>query len=404
MDKDLLQDLSMEYGDSFYLLHSDVFRNNYSDMLNAFRKLYHSTEIAYSYKTNYTPTLCRIINESGGNAEIVSEMEMWLAEKIGVSAGHIFYNGPYKKEEFVEKLMLGGGHINLDGAYEVSMVQRIAAHHPDRKFKVGIRCALDIGQEVPTRFGFDVSSGDMRKALETLNGIANVSVSGMHCHIPFRSLDTFEKRMNSLKTVLEEFSGYSWEYISLGGGYMGPVSEQLASQMDVKPPTYDDYARVIAGGMNTIFSDTVNKPILIIEPGSALAANAMQYVTKVINIKSSRNKDIATLSGSTYQMNPSVRNVNRPIKVYHFSDEEKCYKNMDLAGYTCIESDYLYKGYSGELAVGDYVVFDNVGSYSVVMKPPFILPDIPMLEIHSDDSYEVVKRAQRSDEVFAYFN
>ena len=90
MDKDLLQDLSMEYGDSFYLLHSDVFRNNYSDMLNAFRKFYRSTEIAYSYKTNYTPILCRVINESGGNAEIVSEMEMWLAEKIGVSAGHIF--------------------------------------------------------------------------------------------------------------------------------------------------------------------------------------------------------------------------------------------------------------------------------------------------------------------------
>ena len=67
------------------------------------------------------------------------------------------------------------------------------------------------------------------------------------------------------------------------------------------------------------------------------------------------------------------------------------------------DANYLYKDFSGALTVGDFVVFDNVGSYSVVMKPPFILPDIPVLEL-SEDEEEVVKRGQTPEDVFAYYN
>ena len=74
-----------------------------------------------------------------------------------------------------------------------------------------------------------------------------------------------------------------------------------------------------------------------------------------------------------------------------------------MAGYTCIESDYLYKGYKGRLGIGDYVVFENVGSYSVVMKPPFILPDIPILEVINEDCIKVWKKAQESENVFELF-
>ena len=147
--------------------------------------------------------------------------------------------------------------------------------------------------------------------------------------------------------------------------------------------------------MKSLFEQRDQKPTLIIEPGSALAANTVKYVTRVLNIKAARDKHIASLTGSTYQINPSVKGIRRPITVYHGVDESepKIYENLDMAGYTCIESDYLYKDYSGALTVGDFVVFDNVGSYSVVMKPPFILPDIPVLEL-SEDEEEVVKRGQ----------
>ena len=90
------QNLISEYGPSFYLLDSEQFRENFLELKAAFSSFYPHFNIAYSYKTNYTPKLCKIINELGGYAEVVSAMELELARRIGVKEANIIWNGPYK--------------------------------------------------------------------------------------------------------------------------------------------------------------------------------------------------------------------------------------------------------------------------------------------------------------------
>lgn len=396
-----LEAVSEEYGDSFYILDSKLFEQNYVDMLSAFRAYYPNTHIAYSYKTNYTPKLCRIIQEKGGYAEVVSEMEWQLALKVGVKPSDIYYNGPYKKKAYIEKCILSGVHINLDAMYEVEIISKIAGKNKDKKFEVGLRCNVDIGQEEPSRFGFDTQSGELAKVIQKLNALGNVKVTGLHCHLPFRSLDSFKKRMQALRIILEQFPDYEWSYLSLGGGYMGMVDEEMSKAFTFKPSTYDEYAEVVAGGMEMFYRNKEYKPRLIIEPGSALVANTMEYVTRVVDIKRIKNKYIATLSGSVYNINPSTKGIKRPISVYS-EKAEMFYEEVDMAGYTCIESDYLYKGYRGNLSKGDFVIFHNVGSYSLVMKPPFILADVPCLEMDGE-KIVLVKQKQSEESVFVDF-
>ena len=96
--------------------------------------------------------------------------------------------------------------------------------------------------------------------------------------------------------------------------------------------------------------------------------------------------------------------MKRPITVYKKREASSNYYNsLDMAGYTCIESDYLYKDYQGELSRDDFVVFHNVGSYSLVMKPPFILPDVPVLEL-ADEKSVFVKKKQSEESIFNDFN
>ena len=84
-------------------------------------------------------------------------------------------------------------------------------------------------------------------------------------------------------------------------------------------------------------------------------------------------------------------------------EKQKDYTDLDFGGFTCIESDYLYRHYNGKLAKGDIVVFGNVGSYSVVLKPPFILPNFPVIEI-CDNRAEVIKRGEVFDDLFHTFS
>ncbi|MCM1103244.1 MAG: pyridoxal-dependent decarboxylase [Clostridium sp.] len=290
--------------------------------------------------------------------------------------------------------------MNIDSDYESIIVQDIAKRYRDKQFAVGVRYNMDIEQDVPSRFG--IPKEELRNAINRLNSFLNLRVAGLHCHLPFRSLDSFRDRMENLENLLQgEMKDHVWSYISLGGGYMGKISDDFAGQFSFEPPSYEDYAKIVAGGMAKIYKDHNEKPKLIIEPGSALVADTMRFVTRVVNIKYVRGKAIATLTGSTYNMNPSVKSVKRPITVYS-GGELKQYEDLDMAGYTCIESDYLFKNYSGKLAVGDFVVFHNVGSYSVVMKPPFILPDVPILELEKED-FCLIKKKQNNESVFMDF-
>ena len=400
---EILESISKKYGDSFYILDEVLFEKNYWDMLNAFRKYYSNTHIAYSYKTNYTPSLCSIINKNGGYAEVVSEMEMWLALKLGVEPSNIYYNGPYKKKSDIEKLLLLGGHINCDSYYEVEIIKEIAKKYESNNFTVGLRCNLFIGGETISRFGFDTESGELYSVIDEINKLSNVKVIGLHSHLPYRTLESFEQRVQCVKTILNELGDYALEYISVGGGYMGKVNEDMAQEFAFTPPTYEQYAEIVAKEMNILFGEMSKKPKLIIEPGSALVANTMKYVTRVLNIKKIKGKSIASMTGSTYCINPSVKNVKRPIQVYIDKEEVSFYENLDMAGYTCIEADYLYKGYCGKLSPGSFCVFDNVGSYSIVMKPPFILPEVAVLGFKDNKELIEYKRAQAMEEVYKLF-
>ena len=53
-----------------------------------------------------------------------------------------------------------------------------------------------------------------------------------------------------------------------------------------------------------------------------------------------------------------------------------------------------------ELAVGDTVQFRNIGSYSNVFKPPFILPNCAMIEMDGNGKTEIIKQAESIDDIF----
>lgn len=401
MNRFEMQKLQKQVGDAFYILDSKQFRLNFNELKAEFMKIYPNFNIAYSYKTNYIPKLCRIVNELGGYAEVVSDMEMEIALRAGVEPEKIIWNGPYKNAAKVEWLLVAGGTVNLDSVYEIETIRRISEKYPENTLAVGIRCNFEINDGVTSRFGFDIASEDFQEVLEFIGNTHNIHFRSMQLHYAVRRLDTWKPRAKGMLKLLDSL-GIVPEQIDLGGGLFGKMADSLKTQFDSEIPSYKEYAEEIAPLFAERFRNSEKKPALIIEPGSALVGDCMKFAAKVVSIKSVRGKYIATLLGSVYNINPTLNGKNPPIEILSMDGRQKDYADLDFGGFTCIESDYLYRGYNGKLAVGDIVMFGNVGSYSVVLKPPFILPNFPIIDI-SGGNIEFVKRGERFDDLFCTF-
>lgn len=397
-----MNEICKNYGDAYYLLDSSQFENNYLELKNEFMKIYPEFNIAYSYKTNYIPKLCKIINKLGGYAEVVSDMEMEIALRIGVTPEKIIWNGPYKNFKKMEELLVMGGTINIDSEYEIDMIKQISKLHPEKILNIGIRCNFDINDGVTSRFGLDIEDKKFKNIIKVLKDISTVCLKGIQCHFATRALENWKPRALKMLNLFDELN-MDLEHIDLGGGLFGKMDSSLKAQFDVKIPNYNDYAKEIAIFFADKFKDKEKRPLLLIEPGSALVGDCMNFISKVINIKNIRGKNIATLLGSIYNINPTLNKKNPPIKVLKSKNHLDYYENIDFGGFTCIESDYLYKNYIGEVAVGDIVVFKNIGSYSIVLKPPFILPNFPILEI-IDEEVKIIKRQECFEDIFHTFN
>ncbi len=399
INKSIISGLQAEYGEAFYLLDCAQFRENFAELKTSFNKIYPNWNIAYSYKTNYTPKLCKIVNELGGYAEVVSEMELEIAKRVGCKADRIIWNGPIKNVPVMEQFLLEGGTVNIDSKEELEQIKGIHLRHQNILINVGIRCNYDVSDGVVSRFGFDTEGEDFMEAVKFATIAKNVKLINFQCHFAKRQIDYWPARAKGMVELIDCL-GIIPERIDIGGGLFGKMATSLKAQFSTEIPDYQAYAKAAAQVFADYFKDKNVKPELLIEPGSAVVGDCMKFVGTVKTLKNVRGKWIATVLGS--QKNISMTGINPPMEVIAMGEEQKEYKDLDFVGFTCIEGDVLYHNYMGKLAHGDVIVISNCGSYSLVMKPPFILPNFPVLDI-SEGKTEVIKRAETFDDLFHTF-
>lgn len=398
-----LNAVAQQHGDAFYMVDCPQFLANYQEFLQAFRCVYPKTQIAYSYKTNYLPKFCELVQAQGGYAEVVSGMEYDLALRIGVPAERIIFNGPYKRQDDFVLAALNGSIINLDAAYEIGWLQDIAEKFPENILRIGLRCNFALTADTQrSRFGFDVETDGFQQALRSLHALPNCQIVGLHCHYlaAERSPQAYQaiaKRMLALAT--EHFSERQLEFIDLGGGFFSHMRPELQQQFSFPIPSFAEYGQAIGEVFANAYPQ-FNGPELILEPGLALAADCMQFIAAVIDIKQLGARHLALIAGSIYDIKPTLSPRQLPITVVSRNAHTQKSSIYDLVGYTCMENDCLYPGFAGGLAAGDFVVFENVGAYTNVLRPPFINPAPPILSVSAASRLEVLRRRETAEDVF----
>ena len=382
-----IKKLEEEYGLPLYVFNQDEFIQNYKEIESTFRDIYPNYHICYSYKTNYTPAICKLVKELGGYAEVVSDMEYELAKRLGYEAERIVYNGPYKGA-VLEKHLLSGGINNIDRIEEALRICEIADKNPDMSLRTGIRVNFDVDAGYTSRFGIDIDKiGHVLELLAT----HRVRVNGLHCHMSrARGLEPWGLRAKTMLGLVDKYKLYDLEYISLGSGMNGHMDPELKAQFPVVP-TYEEYGEVVVRQFAKFYKEKEKKPILFTEPGTTLVSKYVDFLAQVEGIKEVRGKQFILCNCSFHNLGETCQTKNVPVRIFSCGGVQQETQDANLVGYTCLEQDVLYRGYTGKLAVGDYVAFGNVGGYSIVDKPPFIQPNCAMIALSGQET-KLIKR------------
>lgn len=400
LDWPSVQGIAERHGRSFFVLDAMLFRKNFETFLNAFQTHYPAVQIGYSYKTNYTPQLCKIIYDLGGYAEVVSSMEYSLAKRIGNPGSRIVYNGPYKGSDTFKEAALTGVTLNLDSVRDVDMLCAIAQSHPEANIAVVLRCNFALHTNEISRFGMDVDGIEFKTALERINTSPAILLKGLHCHFPDRDLDSFGRRARMMVELVNQiFPERLPEILNIGGGYFSHMPENMQNAFSTPTATFADYGRLIGETLSKGLAGRGPLPTLFLEPGTALVADTQVFYTQVISTKVVRGKNFATVSGSSFDISPVARSRNLPVTPILQANDPKHKTTFDVVGYTCIEHDILSEGVQAPLQTNDFLCYSNVGSYSVVMRPPFILPANPIL-LHDKNGLRLIKDRQTDEDVF----
>ena len=393
--KDVLDGLTKKFGSPIYVFDKNGFIKNYLQLETAMKEHYEEYRLAYSFKTNYTPFICRTAKSLGAYAEVVSGMEYAIAKRIGYADDKIIFNGPCKGREGIQAFQYGS-LVNAESLDELQLYCDIANNNPQTDYQIGLRIHLNLGKNFFSRFGMDVES--IVHAVQMVSRVDNLRIAGLHCHISrCRDLEAWKKRTEKMLTISSELFNDELDYLDLGSGMYGSMVPEFAAQFD-KVPTYEEYAQVTAGLFSEHFKGK-RKPFLFTEPGTTLINRFIDFISNVETIKQINSHDIAVLNCSTHNLGETCTLKRLPVTIVAGGEHQRYFESIDLSGYTCLEQDIMIPSFQGKLAKGDYIVFGNTGGYSNVLKPPFIRPNCAMIAEKADGEFTLMKAAETYEDI-----
>lgn len=388
----------MRIGEPHYLFDRESFGENIDELRAALLSGYGNAAVAYSFKTNYLKAACETVREHGCFAEVVSPLEYEYARRLGFSDGSIVYNGVIPSDTKFN-VLAAGGIVNIDSLAEYERIEELA-HLSGIPISIGVRLNLNVSWAT-SRFGIPPEGEDFHAIMERIAKDSLVSLGGFHSHVHGgRDVRCWEERAEVLIGLAKR---YGARYIDLGGGMWGKMPEELKTQFKSRPNTYQEYGEAIGGLFAKAFPDESVK--LIVEPGIGLVGSEMECVSHVVGIKEIRGKQYVQLdingAATAFDYNCDANRIRKPLRIIRTgTGQPVAMTNADLVGTTCTEIDVLVRDYCGVLAVGDTVVFENVGAYSLVTSRQFITP---RLGVYDSRTMECLREPELFVDIFGKY-
>jgi len=380
--------LMEDYGSPVFVFSEKTIRNTISEARQAFETRYPKVQFAWSYKTNYLDAVCKIFQDEGAWAEVVSGFEFEKALALGVNGSQILFNGPEKSAENLTLAINNNACIHIDHFDELYLLMEIT-RKLDKKARVAIRVNMDTGiYPMWDRFGFNYENGEAWNAINRIMLAEKLELIGLHTHIGTYIMATSaygiaaSKLANLMMATHRKFDHWM-KYIDLGGGFASKNTLKGAYMPGSETcPSFDEYAEAITNALISSEIPHENLPALFLETGRALIDDAGYLLTTVLaNKRSSVGRRNMVIDAG---VNLLFTSFWYNLGVYPSKPTSEYVEETTIYGPLCMNIDVIRDAINfPHVKTGDQLVIERVGAYNVTQWMQFITyrPNVVLIDL-----------------------
>ncbi len=366
-----LSQILEQFGTPLYVYNGDIIKEAY----HAVREALPQFEVFYALKANPSLALCSLLRALGAGAELASGGELQLALRAGFAPEKLIFAGPAKtNDELALAVRTGIASLNVESFDELARLEAVV-----RQEHKAIQASLRINtwQEdivtpevmVGTSSRFGIDSELVLDNVERLQDLDYVDLGGIHVYTASQILDVDGIIRNLTRTLdfavqLSQRAGVRIRRIVFGGGFGVPYA---ADECGLDMQRLGDKVQATL----TAYTETLplNKMRLIVELGRYLVARAGVFLTRVVDVKTSRGQTyVATDGGMNHFFRPVLMNLNHPTFIVNRLDQPET-QTVNIGGPLCTPIDTIAKDVSiPQAQMGDVVGFFNAGAYGFSMS------------------------------------
>ena len=369
IDNALLDEILKTYATPLIIFLENRVRNNINTFVKVFKSVFNNFQCYYSFKANFLPEICGIVQSEGLGAELIGLPELKLALKLGFPPDKIIVGGPYLPQELIEKCVQEEiNEIVVYNLKDLIKINKIA-----RKYKVSQDICLRINtHKYGTKLGIFLNQPIIQQIKLILNECENLRITTLLSHYSTQ-MNNYELFVKNAKNLLDNIkilydAGIRIENINLGGGFPEAV---------IMP---EKQLRELAIKIESLISNfEISFKNIYFEPGRYLVGDAGLLIAKIIKVTDDRwiflnvgNHICPKFAKSSMRFYNATR-IEEPHKF-----------KTSIAGIIPTDQDVLAKDYffTHELKEGDLTVITNIGAYNLTFSNrfPYILPNIILVK------------------------
>lgn len=408
-DRVKILDITQKIKTPFYLYSGRGLITNYEKIESAFASV--PNTICFALKSNSNLALLKMLAQRGCGADVTSGGELYLALQAGFPPEKIVYAGVGKTDDEIKyAIETGIAAINVESIEELEVIKKVA-RQVGKKVNVALRINPDIDihghpyistGKALDKFGID---WELAPAIyeEALRTKPLLNLVGVHNHIGSMifEMEYYKAAALKLKTIVEKLRqiGVPLEHVNIGGG-VGVNHEQPLAMLvngELKPESTSPRPEAL---IETILP--ILKPLncqIFFEPGRLIAANTGILVTQVLFIKETRGKRfICVDTGMHHLIRPSLYNAYHEI--VPLRQHQEPFLKADVVGPICESTDFLaQERLFPQFVRGEYLAVMTVGAYGYSLASNYNAQPLPAEVLVSDNSFQVIRRRQKYEEL-----